>query len=153
MNPRNFFAELKRRNVYKVAAHAVVSWLVMQVAATVVPAQSPVPVEKEPRHQLKFENQSVRVFDVFIPSGDESLFHTHVHDGVSIRLTDAQIRIEVLRDSVDEVRVKRGAVEFSSFPNPLTHRVSNTGTTPFRNIFVEILPSHVCRLASHRREL
>ena len=39
MNPRNFFAELKRRNVYKVAvAYAVVGWLIMQVAATVVPA-------------------------------------------------------------------------------------------------------------------
>ena len=36
---KNFFAELKRRNVYKVAvAYAVVGWLVMQVAATVVPA-------------------------------------------------------------------------------------------------------------------
>ena len=36
---KNFFAELKRRNVYKVAvAYAVIGWLVMQVAATVVPA-------------------------------------------------------------------------------------------------------------------
>src|SRR5688572_21146475 len=35
----NFFSELKRRNVYKVAvAYAVVGWLVMQVAATIVPA-------------------------------------------------------------------------------------------------------------------
>src|SRR5947209_15046279 len=35
----DFFAELKRRNVYKVAvAYAVVGWLVMQVASTVVPA-------------------------------------------------------------------------------------------------------------------
>ena len=39
VNPRNFFAELKRRNVYKVAVgYAVVGWLVMQVTATVVPA-------------------------------------------------------------------------------------------------------------------
>ena len=39
MNPKNFFVELRRRNVYKVAvAYAVVGWLVMQVAATVVPA-------------------------------------------------------------------------------------------------------------------
>ncbi len=39
MNPRNFFAELKRRNVYKVAVtYAIVGWLVMQIAATVVPA-------------------------------------------------------------------------------------------------------------------
>jgi hypothetical protein len=30
MNPRNFFSELKRRNVYKVAvAYAVVGWLVI----------------------------------------------------------------------------------------------------------------------------
>jgi len=33
MNPRNFFAELKRRNVYKVAiAYAVVAWLLIQAA-------------------------------------------------------------------------------------------------------------------------
>jgi hypothetical protein len=39
MNARGFFAELKRRNVYKVAvAYAIVGWLMMQVAATVVPA-------------------------------------------------------------------------------------------------------------------
>src|SRR5436189_1922561 len=38
MNERNFFAELKRRNVYKVAvAYAVVSWLLIQVATQVFP--------------------------------------------------------------------------------------------------------------------
>ena len=34
----NFFAELKRRNVYKVAvAYAVVAWLLVQVATQVFP--------------------------------------------------------------------------------------------------------------------
>ncbi len=38
VNPRNFFAELKRRNVYKVAiAYAVVAWLLMQIATQVFP--------------------------------------------------------------------------------------------------------------------
>src|SRR5437762_3067987 len=38
MANRNFFAELKRRNVYKVAvAYAVVGWLVIQVSSTVLP--------------------------------------------------------------------------------------------------------------------
>lgn len=38
MNPRNFFAELKRRNVYKVAvAYAIVGWLLIQVATQVFP--------------------------------------------------------------------------------------------------------------------
>jgi hypothetical protein len=38
MNLRKFFAELKRRNVYKAAiAYAVVAWLLMQVASQIFP--------------------------------------------------------------------------------------------------------------------
>jgi TolB-like protein/Flp pilus assembly protein TadD len=38
ISPKNFFAELKRRNVYKVAvAYAVVAWLLVQVATQVFP--------------------------------------------------------------------------------------------------------------------
>lgn len=38
MDPRNFFAELKRRNVYKVAVvYAVVDWLLVQIATQVFP--------------------------------------------------------------------------------------------------------------------
>jgi hypothetical protein len=38
VNPNNFFAELKRRNVYKVAiAYGVVAWLLMQVASQIFP--------------------------------------------------------------------------------------------------------------------
>src|SRR5436189_4133070 len=38
MNPHNFFAELKRRNVYKVAiAYAVIAWLLMQISTQVFP--------------------------------------------------------------------------------------------------------------------
>jgi TolB-like protein len=39
MNSPNFFAELKRRNVYKVAvAYGIVGWLVVQVGTSVLPA-------------------------------------------------------------------------------------------------------------------
>src|SRR5437667_11198317 len=38
MNPKGFFGELKRRNVYKVAiAYAVVGWLLIQIATQVFP--------------------------------------------------------------------------------------------------------------------
>ena len=38
MNPKKFFAELQRRNVYKVAiAYAVVAWLLMQIASQIFP--------------------------------------------------------------------------------------------------------------------
>ncbi|PYK33223.1 MAG: hypothetical protein DME54_13340 [Verrucomicrobia bacterium] len=38
MNPKEFFGELKRRNVYKVAiAYGVVAWLLMQIASQIFP--------------------------------------------------------------------------------------------------------------------
>src|SRR5437870_8447967 len=38
MNPKGFFGELKRRNVYKVAvAYAIVGWLLIQIATQVFP--------------------------------------------------------------------------------------------------------------------
>src|ERR1700716_952568 len=38
MNPKGFFGELKRRNVYKVAvAYAIVGWLLVQVGTQVFP--------------------------------------------------------------------------------------------------------------------
>jgi TolB-like protein/Tfp pilus assembly protein PilF len=38
VNPKNFFGELRRRNVYKVAvAYAVVAWLLIQIATQVFP--------------------------------------------------------------------------------------------------------------------
>src|SRR5215471_8744452 len=38
MNPKEFFGELKRRNVYKVAiAYAVAAWLLMQIASQIFP--------------------------------------------------------------------------------------------------------------------
>src|SRR5204863_954560 len=39
MDPKNFFAELKRRSVYKVAvAYAVVAWLLLQGASIILPS-------------------------------------------------------------------------------------------------------------------
>jgi hypothetical protein len=38
VNPKNFFAELKRRNVYKVAiAYGVIAWLLVQIATQTFP--------------------------------------------------------------------------------------------------------------------
>jgi beta-alanine degradation protein BauB len=49
----------------------------------------PVPVEQEPHHRWIFENQYVRVLDVVLAPGESTLFHTHSHDSVGVRLTDA----------------------------------------------------------------
>ena len=49
MNPNKFFAELKRRNVYKVAiAYAVVAWLLMQVASQILSTAVPAAAQGKP---------------------------------------------------------------------------------------------------------
>lgn len=106
-------------------------------------AQVSVPIEKEPRHRLKFENKYVRLFKVLIPVGDATLYHTHSNDGVSIRLGNADILDEVLKGEKIEFGLKTGDVAFAARPVTLTHRVINNGTTDFRNIFIEILPAAV----------
>lgn len=104
-------------------------------------AQVPVPIEKEPRHQLKFQNRYVRLFYVSIPPGDTTLFHTHVNDNVGVRLTDAELSDVVPGGKPEKVFVNHGAVGFGHYPGPLTHSVGNVGSTPFHNILVEVLPS------------
>jgi TolB-like protein/Flp pilus assembly protein TadD len=57
MNPKNFFGELKRRNVYKVAvAYAIVGWLLVQIATQVFPF-------------LEIPNWVVRLVIVFVAVG------------------------------------------------------------------------------------
>src|ERR671933_1885186 len=95
-------------------------------------SQSPVPVSREPRHHLKFENQFVRVFDVLVPPGDATLFHVHANDYVFVTVGGARLKAEVMGDRPSDLNLTAGEVRFSKAP--LTHRVTNVGPTPFRNI-------------------
>ena len=101
------------------------------------PVQSPVPVDKEPRHHMKFENKYVRVFDVVVPPGDTTLFHTHSNDYTFVSIGDADLKAEVLGSPEGDLKVKNGECRFSKAT--ITHRVKNIATTPFRNITIEIL--------------
>ena len=110
------------------------------VGALPLAAQSPVPVENEPRHHLKFENQYVRVFDVVVLPGDTTLFHTHSNDYVFVTLGDADLITEVMGGQPADLLLKNGEVRFSKAP--ITHRVSNpSNVSRFRNITIEILKS------------
>jgi len=104
-----------------------------------VAAQAPVPLSGEPRHHLKFENQYVRVFDVLVPPGDATLFHTHSNDYVFVMIGDANLKAEVMGSAPVDLNVKNGEVRFTK--GPITHRVTNPANTPFRNITIEILGS------------
>jgi quercetin dioxygenase-like cupin family protein len=102
-------------------------------------AQVSVPIEKEPTHRLKFENEFVRLFDVLVPAGKTTKYHVHLYDGVSVRVSNAQIIDESISGEKKPFDIKYGAVSFAARLSPETHRVINSGKSDFRNIFIEIL--------------
>ena len=90
-------------------------------------------------HRLKFENEFVRLFDVLVPVGERTKYHIHLHDGVSVRVSDAQIIDEEISGEKKPFDLKYGIATFGARPSPLTHRVINNGKSDFRNIFIELL--------------
>ncbi|MBI4469579.1 MAG: hypothetical protein HY650_09700 [Acidobacteria bacterium] len=101
--------------------------------------QAPVLVEKEPRHQVKFENAYVRVIDARVPVGDQTLFHTHERDNVPVAITGGKVKVELLGKEGTISTVGTGSVSFAK--GGYTHRVTNAGDTPLRFIDAEILSS------------
>lgn len=104
------------------------------------PAPIPVSIDKEPSHRLKLENEYVRVFDVLVPVGAATLFHTHVFDGVGVRVSDAQMTDQSIDGTKEEFTTRLGETSFGSSPE-FSHRVMNRGKTDFRTIYIELLPS------------
>ncbi len=106
--------------------------------APVLLAQSPVPVHREPRHRLVWEEGPVRVLDVQIPPGDTTLFH--VHDTPMLYVRVAVSPIDVQRFGADwahdRSRFYPGAInsDTSYAFQSVTHRVANVGRTSFRLI-------------------
>ena len=58
--------------------------------------ESPVELQNEPHHHLKFENKYVRVWDTLIPAQEATLWHIHSHNNVVLTLGDANVRVETV---------------------------------------------------------
>ena len=112
------------------------------LCGTQASAQSAVPIEQEPAHRLVLQNANVRVFEVWLPPGADSLWHVHRYDGISVRLTDATVDDQPEDGQAETFRLRRGAVAYGATPAARTHRVRNVGETAFHNIYIELLTGH-----------
>lgn len=101
--------------------------------------QSPVPVSGEPRHHLKFENAYVRVYDVVVPPGDQTFFHTHSNDYLFVSIGDANLKAEIMGNQPGNLILKDGEVRYTKAT--ITHRIANQAKEAFRNITIEVLKS------------
>lgn len=107
-------------------------------------AQEPVPVHREPRHRLVWEDGPVKVLDVQVPPGDTSLYHIHdaaiLYVPIAVSPIDAQPLggrwIGVGPRDTSRFRAGRVATDTQYAVRPLTHRVANVGPGLFRLIAI-----------------
>lgn len=110
-----------------------------------LPIQTPVAVLNEPRHQLKFENQYVRVIDAVLPVGDATLFHTHGIDNIPVVISGGKLKTEVIGQVGEKYsKVETGSVSFAKAT--YSHRITNVGESALRFIDAEILSTPVGEL-------
>ena len=114
--------------------------LILLTAQAVAPE---VEITNEPHHHFTFENKSVRVFNVEIPSHDETLTHWHRHDYFSITLGGAEILNAVKDKPPVTLKFPDGDVRFASAT--FAHVVRTTSPAPFRNVTIEILEDEALR--------
>lgn len=99
-----------------------------------------VPVYKEPKHRLAFENDHAMILDVFLPPGYVSLYHQHVLDVLYVTIVGTTVTAQPLGGELRQATVTTGDLRFSSDNHgiPHIHQVGNIGETPFHVIGVGI---------------
>ncbi len=115
-------------------------FLLLFVSMQLFAQDAPVPIEKEPRHKLVFENDIVRIFDTRIPVNDVSQFHIHSFDSAFVCIDGGETQSEELGKPIQKrPPFKAGDTWYRPHAStPLTHRVSNLGKTDFRVLDVEL---------------
>ena len=94
--------------------------------------------------EILFENNAVRVWDMRLAPGESSGVHSHEKDYLFVYVTpDSTMEVhlsngDVLSESSDDGAVKYFVV--GRHPNATaTHELRNVGSTPHRQIIVELL--------------
>ena len=105
------------------------------------PAPEPAGYLNERFHHWLFENQYVRVYDVRIPPGETTDFHTHAFDSVFVTVSGGRVASQLQGQAwTSAEKVTPGGVEFSADAGkPRIHRVRNEGAAEFHVIVVQFL--------------
>jgi hypothetical protein len=75
-----------------------------------------------------------------VPLGKSTPLHTHAREGVSVRISNAEMAEEFADGTKEEFEARFGQTAFGTGPE-ISHKVINRGKTDFRNIYIELLPA------------
>jgi hypothetical protein len=112
--------------------------LFVLAATAFVSAQ--VPVVKEPRHHVTFENPQLRILDVNIPPGDKTLDHRHELDIATVSMTTGTTTRTQTGSQAAVERPSRplgeaGVTEYVGKPG--SHTIENIGKSPYQLFAIE----------------
>ncbi len=104
-------------------------------------SRSQVPVSKEPRHHVVFENEKVRLLNVLLPPGDTTQYHVHSTPSVFICFTKTNTGSQLIGQQPVEGASKDGSIWFENLkaPNIKIHRVWNMDTAVYHVMDIELL--------------
>lgn len=89
--------------------------------------------------RLLFENDRVRVWDLRLAAGEVTPLHRHSTDFLYVVIGDGELQTLFANGRADPPReMQDGDVRFREVPGETVHAAKNTGSTPWRNIVVEL---------------
>ena len=101
-------------------------------------ASAQVHVRDEPRHHNVFENDVIRILDVYLGPGDTTLYHLHNTPSVFIILSNCTVSSQVLGGQPQKGVNLTGIVSFDSINTARIHRVWNEDTSWFHVMDIEL---------------
>jgi len=118
-------------------------WVGFFLLTTTAIVAAQVPLTKEPRHRVTFENAQLRILDVTIPPGDTSLDHRHEFDIARVSMTSGtDTRLQSAGQPWGPVRPPRplGDATVAEYTGkPESHRLETVGKSTYRLFAVENL--------------
>ena len=98
-----------------------------------------VAVRDEPRHHLVFENDYVRLLDVFLSPHDTTQFHVHSTPSVFTTFTKTATGSQLISGQPSGDLSVAGNSWYDSLSTPRIHRVWNEDTTWFHVMDIELI--------------
>ena len=112
--------------------------LLIIVLSSVIMVTAQVQVRNEPRHHNVFENEFVRILDVYLPPKDTTQYHIHNTPSVFIILTNTNVGSQLIGKQPQKGANITGEISYDSLNTPRTHRVWNEDTGWFHVMDIEL---------------
>lgn len=103
-----------------------------------------VPVDREPLHEVRYNSDKFTIYTNWIEAGQQTLYHQHHRDLLSLLPADLSVETQVLGESVNVQSAPAGGFVFfpyADLPEPYVHRLKALEPGPFINIGLEFAAS------------